>query len=261
MTPPAGTATRRPPGRRRPRVSEVLFRRLPGDSVVHRLWAGTKLICVAILSLAVAISPSWPVIGAVAVLVLTAAALARIPASVIPRPPVWLLASLAIGLLLSLAGGGLSAFARVLALSLLFTAASAVITWTTAPAELGPAIARLGAPLRRLCLPVDDYARTVALSVRCLPLLTAEVGTLLAARRLRRAGRRPTLRTAARELGDLLTATVSVTIRRADELGEAVVARGGIPAEPADSLRPGPADAVTILVVAAGSVSAALLGG
>lgn len=246
--------------RGRPRATDVLFRCLPGDSLMHRMWAGTKLICLAVLTLVVAIDPSWAVIGAVAVLVLIAAGLAKIPRGVIPRPPWWLLVSLAIGLGLSLIGGGLPAFARVLALSLLFMAASLLLTWTTAPAELGPAIGQLGAPLRRLRLPVDDYARTVALCVRCLPLLTSEVGVLLAARRLRRA-RRLSLQSGIRELPDLLTALLTSTIRRADELGDAIAARGGIPHGHAASTRPGRADAVAVLVVLAASVVPAFLTG
>lgn len=252
---PAGAETRP----RRARPAEVLLRRIPGDSLVHRLAASTKLLSVAVLTIVVAVDPSWAVIGGTAAVIIVAARCARIPAAAVPRLPLWLFLSLALGLLLSLAGGGLTAFARVMALSILFTAASAIVTWTTAPAELEPALAWLASPLRTLRVPVDEYARAVALCVRCLPLITAETATLLAARRLRRAGRRRGPRAAAEELTDLLTAMLTSALRRADELGDALTARGGVAGRSRTPARPGRTDAAALLLVVAGSVLPAVL--
>jgi energy-coupling factor transport system permease protein len=250
-------------GRRRTRVprarpGEVLLRRLPGDSPVHRLWAGTKLLALTILTVTVAVVPSWPVIAATAALTLVGVRLARVPVGAVPRLPAWLLIGLAAGLALALVGGGLSAYLRVLSLSVVFTVASAVVAWTTAPAELAPALARLGAPLRRLGLPVDQWAAVIGLCVRSLPLLLAEVGVLLAARRLRRRGR-PGPRRVLTEVTDLLTAAAATAVRRADELGDAITARGGLVAV-GRGRAPGRSDAVALLVVLAGSVLPVVLG-
>nr|MDQ2723457.1 energy-coupling factor transporter transmembrane protein EcfT [Actinomycetota bacterium] len=38
----------------------MLLRQVPGDTVIHRLWAGTKLLCVAIIALTLSLVPSWP---------------------------------------------------------------------------------------------------------------------------------------------------------------------------------------------------------
>ena len=55
--------TRRPPSQSR-RETELTFLRLvPGDSPVHRLWAGTKLIVAAELAIMLSISPTWPMVG------------------------------------------------------------------------------------------------------------------------------------------------------------------------------------------------------
>ena len=44
--------------------AEITFLRLvPGDSVVHRLWPGTKLIVAAELALTASVSPSWLTLG------------------------------------------------------------------------------------------------------------------------------------------------------------------------------------------------------
>jgi energy-coupling factor transport system permease protein len=184
--------------------------------------------------------------------------MARVPAGAVPRLPLWLFAGLAIGLALSLAGGGLSAYLRVLSLSLVFTVASALVTWTTSPADLAPALARLGAPLRRLHVPVDEWAAVIGLCVRSLPLLLGELPVLLAARRLRRHGR-PAARRSVREAIDLLTASVATAVRRADELGDAITARGGL-AEVGRGNAPGRSDALALLVVVTGSIVPAVVG-
>ena len=44
----------------------VLLRPVPGDSVIHRLWAGTKLLTVFVLSALLTFYPGWVGIGAVA---------------------------------------------------------------------------------------------------------------------------------------------------------------------------------------------------
>jgi energy-coupling factor transport system permease protein len=244
---------------RRARPGEVLLKRLPGDSPVHRLWAGTKLLALAILTVTVAVLPTWPVIGATAALTLLGLRLARVPAGAAPRLPVWLLVGLAGGLALSLAGGGLSAYLRILSLSIVFTVASALVTWTTSPADLAPALVRLGAPLRWLRVPVDEWAAVIGLCVRSLPLLLAELEVLLAARKLRRHAR-PGASRALREVLDLLTAAIATAVRRADELGAAITARGGL-AEAGRGDAPGRSDALALLVVLAGSIFPAVLAG
>ena len=77
----------------RPSRPVVLLRPVPGDSVIHRLWAGTKLLTVFVLSALLTFYPGWVGIGAVAAVVVLAAALARIPFGVLPSVPkvLWLL--------------------------------------------------------------------------------------------------------------------------------------------------------------------------
>jgi energy-coupling factor transport system permease protein len=61
------------------------------------------------------------------------------------------------------------------------------------------------------------------------------------------------------ELIDLLSAAITVTLRRADEMGDAITARGGTGQLSANPARPKLADWVTLAIVIAASGSAVAL--
>ena len=213
----------------------------------RQLWAGSKLLIVAAIGVLLTFYPGWVPIGAVALLVVAAAGLARIPRSVLPSIPAWLWFLLFLGALTAaFAGGtpeiavgsvhvglgGLLNFLRITALSIVLLGLGAMVSWTTNVAEVAPAVAKLGRPLRALRIPVDDWAVTLALALRAFPMLIDEFSVLYAARRLRPrevvdGGRRSTLRRYTAELVDLLAAAITVALRRADEMGDAITARGG----------------------------------
>ena len=122
-----------------------------------------------------------------------------------------------------------------------------MVSWTTNVAEIAPAVATLGRPLRPLRIPVDDWAVTLALALRAFPMLIDEFRVLYAARRLRpkEVPTAPGGRAGAggpRRSIDLLAAAITVALRRADEMGDAITARGGagqISAAPSRPKRPG----------------------
>jgi len=230
----------------RQRKPVVLLRAVPGDSVIHRLWAGTKLIVVAGIGVLLTFYPGWVPIGLVAVLVLTTAWLAHIPRGALPSIPRWLWIVLFIGgATATFAGGspvvdlgsvevglgGLFSFLRITAISIVLLGLGAMVSWTTNVAEIAPAVATLGRPLRPLRIPVDDWAVALALALRAFPMLIDEFRVLYAARRLR-PKEVPTTRRARRrrwalEVVDILAAGITVALRRADEMGDAITARGG----------------------------------
>jgi energy-coupling factor transporter ATP-binding protein EcfA2 len=239
-TKPAKLATRR-----RPRPV-VLLRPVPGRSPIHDLWAGTKLITVFGISVLLALFPGWIALGLLSALVLAGAWAARIPRGVLPSVSRWLWALVAfVGATAALAGGspvvqvgtvslglgGLLDFLRITALSILLLGLGALVSWTTNVAEIAPAIATLGRPLRRLRIPVTDWSVAVALALRTFPMLIDEFRVLHAARRLRPKEAPPTRRGRLRQLTadviDLVVAVITVTLRRADEMGDAITARGG----------------------------------
>ncbi len=81
--------------------------------------------------------------------------------------------------------GGLFSFLRITVLSIVLLGLGALVSWTTNVAEIAPAVAKLGRPLRPFRIPVDDWAVALALALRAFPMLIDEFRILFAARRLR----------------------------------------------------------------------------
>lgn len=256
---------------RKPRKQVVLLRPVPGRTVIHDLWAGSKLLIVAAIGVLLTFYPGWVPIGAVALLVVIAAAVARIPRGVLPGIPSWLWFLLFLGALTAtFAGGtpeidmgsvviglgGLLNFLRITALSIVLLGLGAMVSWTTNVAEVAPAVAKLGRPLRALRIPVADWAVTLALALRAFPMLIDEFSVLYAARRLRPrqfddGTRRAILRRYSAELIDLVVAAITVALRRADEMGDAITARGGAGQISAALSGPKRRDWVTFAIVTA----------
>jgi energy-coupling factor transport system permease protein len=261
MTAPATT--------RRQRKPVVLLRPVPGRSVIHELWAGTKLLVAVGIGVLLTFYPGWVPIGLVAALVLTAAWLAHIPRGALPSIPRWLwIVFILAGVGPTLFGGGspvvdlgwtelgiggLLSFLRITALAIVLLGLGAMVSWTTNVAEIAPAVATLGRPLRLLRIPVDDWAVTLALALRAFPMLIDEFRVLYAARRLRPkevpATRRARRRRWALELIDLLAAAITVALRRADEMGDAITARGGAGQISAALSKPKRADWIALSIV------------
>ncbi|QUR68177.1 energy-coupling factor transporter transmembrane component T family protein [Mycobacterium spongiae] len=256
----------------------VLLVPVPGGSAIHDLWAGTKLLVVLGVSALLTFYPGWLTIGVVAALVLAAARIAHIPRGALPSVPRWLWIVLAVGgVTAALAGGspvisvggvelglgGALHFLRITALSIVLLGLGAMVSWTTNVAEIGPAVATLGRPLRLLRIPVDEWAVALALALRAFPMLIDEFQVLYAARRLRpkriAKGRKARRKRRARELIDLLAAAMTVTLRRADEMGDAIAARGGTGQLSANPARPKLVDWVALAITVAASGSAVVI--
>ncbi len=255
---------------KRPSRPVVLLRPVPGRTVVHELWAGTKLLVVAAIGILLTLYPGWVPIALVGAFVLITARIAHIPRGVLPSIPRWLWFLLLLGgVTASFAGGsphltvasvdlglgGLLKFLQITVLSIVLLGLGGLVSWTTNVSEVAPAVAKLGRPLRLLRLPIDDWAVALALALRAFPMLIDEFRVLIAARKLRprepatTAGERR--HRLSRELVDVLAAAVTVTLRRADEMGDAITARGG--AGQISALPSGPrrADAVAAAIVLA----------
>jgi energy-coupling factor transport system permease protein len=255
---------------RKQRRQVVLLRPVPGRTVIHDLWAGAKLLIVAGIGVLLTFYPGWVPIAAVALLVAVAARMAHIPRGVLPTVPRWLWFLLALGATTAtFAGGspvialgsveiglgGLLNFLRITALSIVLLGLGAMVSWTTNVAEIAPAVSTLGRPLRPLRIPVDDWAVALSLALRAFPMLIEEFSVLYAARRLRPQDvdvhRRARGRRWAAELIDLLAAAITVALRRADEMGDAITARGGAGQISAAPSRPARRDWVAFAVVIA----------
>lgn len=254
------------PATRRP---VVLLRPVPGDSVIHRLWAGTKLVAVAVIGILLTFYPGWVPIALVAILVVVSAWLAHIPRGVLPSVPRWIWWLMAIGGITGAMGGGkpfvtigsaqfglggLLNFIHINVISIVLLGLGVMVSWTTNVAEIAPAVATLGRPLRLLRIPIDEWAVALGLALRAFPMLIDEFRVLFAARQLRPKVRAETARARFRqraaEIVDLLAATVTVALRRGDEMGDAITARGGVGQISAHPSRPKRADVVALVVIA-----------
>ncbi len=239
MTSAVGSA---PSNRQRRPVT--LLRPVPGPSPIHDLWAGTKLIAVFAISVLLTFYPDWVPLALLSVLILVTARLARVPFGALPSVPWWFWVLMAVGGITAALGagdpvvdiggrhvglGGLLSFTRVTIVALVLLGVCMLVSWTTNTADIAPALARLGRPLKIFRLPVDDWAATTALALRSFPMLLDEFRLLLAARRLRPKPHVATRRTRrwSYEVIDMMTAGITVALRRGDEMGDAITARGG----------------------------------
>ncbi|MBV8981665.1 MAG: energy-coupling factor transporter transmembrane protein EcfT [Acidimicrobiia bacterium] len=225
-------------------ASELHFLRyVPGTSPVHKMWAGTKLLVVAGIGIAVVAVPTWPA-QAIAFAVLAAALITcRVSLTAAPRPPLWFFYLLAFAGFLALTAGGkpeihtpaltlgfggLIDWIRFTTLTVVVLGFAVVLGWTTHLADLGPALTRLFAPLRLVRAPVDEVVAAVTLCVRCLPLLVDELRTLYAVRRLRHPEVPTTMKGEVLNLHDLLVGALVSAMRRAREMADAIDGRGGV---------------------------------
>ncbi|HZT64765.1 MAG TPA: energy-coupling factor transporter transmembrane protein EcfT [Acidimicrobiales bacterium] len=256
-------------------VTEInLLRYVPVDSPVHRLWAGTKIVALVAIGVAVSEKPHWYGELVVAGVVVVAAVLARVPIGAVPRFPRWFW--IGVGLTAVIAGfsggkpnlhlggltvgvGGLDEWGRLTFLVLLLLGLSSVLGWTTRMADLAPALSTLMAPLRLVRLPVDEIIVTSALAVRCLPLLVDEMRILHAARRARQPETPEKLREIASTLHDILVTALVSAVRRAQEMADAIEARGGVGSVIASRPRLRPAEVLTWLVTAVVTAAVVLL--
>jgi energy-coupling factor transporter transmembrane protein EcfT len=234
-------------------------------------------MAVGILSLTASINPAWPTLLALAGVILLGLIAGRIPIGALPRPPRWFFAVLALGALVSLRStatplvhlgalplslGGLGTWGRVTLLLILLVLGAALIGWTTPLGEIPGALTVLGGPLRRMGLPVDEWINATALAIRSLPSLVDESRTLMAARRLRRrmeTGQRKSGRQAMEELDLLAVTAITVALRRAGDLSDALTARGGFADFNEPASKPRPIDAVVLACVVLGAAALLIL--
>ena len=261
------TSTAESNANRRTTRSVVLLVPVPGGSAIHNLWAGTKLLVVFGVSVLLTLYPGWVTIGLVAALLAAAVRLAHIPRGALPSIPRWLWALLAVGFMTAALAGGEPAlpiggvhvglggalhFLRITTLSVVLLGLGAMVSWTTNVAEIAPALAVLGRPLKLLRIPIDEWAVALALALRAFPMLIDEFQVLYAARLLRpnRAPqtRKSRIRQQSRALIDLMAAALVVTLRRGDEMGDAITARGGTGQLSASPARPKLADWLALTI-------------
>lgn len=242
---------------RRGGIDSVLLRKLPGDTVVHRIWTGTKLIALAVLTIATGLNTGWPQLIALALLTAIVLLAARVPWRAWPRVPAWFWIVILAGWGISSLGHNGAEYIRLMGFTLVFLVLALVVAWTTELGELAPTLRTLAAPLRRVGAPVDQWAISTALAVRSLSLVLDECRVVFAARRQRTAVHESIDWVAI--LIDTVTASMSAAVRRGNDLGEVIALRGGVKLPRSEHRRPGLTDLVALVLVLAVSIGPAFV--
>lgn len=202
---------------------------MAGDTLLHRCGACVKVLALLAYSIGIFFVTSWWGMGAFAIAVLAAMAVARIPAASMARMlgPVFVLAAFSIlfnvlanpnvdGLLAGLFFG-----VRMVAL----IAASFVVCLTTSSNELLGVFRWLVGPLRLVHAPVDDIAFTLALSLRFIPVIEREFQVVRMAQQSRGADLAGPFAEKLRIWGAAFSAVFVGLFRHADALATAMDSR------------------------------------
>ena len=191
---------------------------IPGDSLLHRLPAGLKilLVCVLILAATLLIREPWHVLPALA---LTAAlyAIGRIRPRAAwdqVRPVLPMLIAI---LVLQWIVADLDTALRVCGALLVAIAVAGLVALTTRISDMLDAVTRAAGPLRHVGVSPDRIALVLVLTIRAIPLIARRLRQVTEARRARGLGM---------SIRALVVPTVLGALTTADQLGDALAARG-----------------------------------
>jgi biotin transport system permease protein len=201
----------------------------PGDSLVHRLPAGAKLIALALAGTGLMLVHGPPALAGALAAALALFPVARLPLveawrALRPLLPVLALLVLVQGLLVSWEAGAAIGL-RVSALIL----AAALVTLTTSVSAMVAAIAHGLRPLRPLGVAPERVAFALTLAIRFVPVLAATAAAIREAQGARGLGSSPFA---------LAVPLVVRSLAAAEAAAEAIEARGGLAEEDEDAPPP-----------------------
>lgn len=190
----------------------------PGNSLLHRLPAGLKilLVCVLILAAALTISEPWHVLPALGLTVVLYA-IGRIRPRAAwdqVRPVLPMLIAI---LLLQWLVADLDTALRVCGALLVAIAVAGLVALTTRISDMLDAVTRAAQPLRHVGVSPDRIALVLVLTIRAIPLLARQLRQVTEARKARGLGM---------SIRALVVPTVLGALTTADQLGDALAARG-----------------------------------
>ncbi len=191
---------------------------LPGDSPLHRLPAAAKVVALVAVGASAAFLLDTPVAVTLAlVTTVVTYVVARVPASTAAgqvRPLLWVLVPTAVFHVL--ATGWRQAYV-VVGVILLLVLLAALVTLTTRTTALVDTLAAAARPLRPFGIDPDRVALVLALGIRCVPVAVGLAHEVREAQLARGLGASPRA---------FAVPLIVRSLRRADALGEALVARG-----------------------------------
>ncbi|OZC51646.1 energy-coupling factor transporter transmembrane protein EcfT [Rhodococcus sp. RS1C4] len=190
----------------------------PGNSLLHRLPAGTKLLLLLASIILATIFARTPVdVGVIALVVAGLFGVARIPlklATAQLRPVLWMVLIIGVFQVIITDWKRAVVVCGVLVISV---ALAALVTLTTRVTDMLDTVTRALGPLRRFGVDPDRIGLMLALAIRCIPVLATIVHEVSEARKARGLQWSMTA---------LATPVLVRALRTADAMGDALVARG-----------------------------------
>lgn len=239
-----------------------LPRALPWESGMTRMWTGTKILCLTVLSTALMAWPQWTGLASVAAALLVGSVVARVPISAWPRFPAWFWGGVVGGMIGAALASGFLLFLRATLVGAVVLWGTVLLMWTTPLERMTPALRTLMAPLRVVRVPVDEWATTMGFALRGLPTIQDQTSAVIDTVKLRSGGQVPVgFRAGLRIAVDVITASLSAASRRAADTGRAMTLRGGVPEVPVSRERVGWRDLVALVVTAVAVVVAYVMRG
>lgn len=243
----------------------------PGKSLLHRTDARIKIIILTVYLIMVLAANTLVSIAAIAVITFALVLISGINLKVIARslkPLVFILVFTAVINIFFITGdtpifewhfikiykeGLMNAALMMTRLISLIAGTSVILTYTTSPLELTDAIERLFSPLKKIKVPVHEFAMMMTIALRFIPTLIEETDKIISAQKARGADfETGSLLKRAKALIPILIPLFVSAFRRADELAEAMECRcyrGGEGRTKMKQMKSRPADYVFLAVM------------
>ena len=243
----------------------------PGDSFLHKADPRIKLVVLVLYLVFVLLAKTAAALGIVLAVTLVLALISRIRFSVLIRslrPVIFILLFTGILNLFFTTGetpllewkflhiypeGIRTAIFMMLRLVCLVGGSSLLLSYTTSPLELTDAIESLFGPLKKLHVPVHEFAMMMTIALRFIPTLMEETDKIISAQKARGADfESGGLIKKAKALIPILIPLFVSACRRADELAEAMECRcyhGGEGRTKLRVIRSRPSDYVFLLLM------------
>jgi len=251
----------------------------PGDTIVHRLDPRTKLILMIVYITALFMVKGFPAYALMLAVLITCLSISRIKPKAIFRglKPIFIIICITVILNIFFMRGETVLFqyrAIVITQEGLITAvfmasrlmmliiSTFLLTYTTSPITLTDGLERMLSPLKRIKLPVHEFAMMMSIALRMIPTLIEETDKIMSAQKSRGADfETGGLLKRAKAILPLIIPLFIGAFRRADELATAMESRcyhGGEGRTKMKVLRFAPRDFVALLF-GAGIVAAVVL--
>ena len=212
----------------------------PGNSVVHRLDARTKIILVIVYIAALFQAAGWAGYGTAVLITLLCIRISQIPIKSLfkgLKPMIFIIALTAILNIFYTQGTsvlpgwiitwqGLERAAQMVLRITLLIMGTFLLTYTTSPMELTDGLEKLMNPLKKIKVPVHELTLMMSMALRFIPTLIEETDKIMSAQKARGADF---------ETGNLVQRTKALlpvlvplfvsAFRRADELAVAMESR------------------------------------